>query len=114
MDLLQFLIDDFFANGEILGDKFYVYPGRLLEVQSSFSDTNPGLANSLKRDGFIVVGQTIRKLLPEEIQEAKIESELMKSLDSFAFDQSRDTYSRERKIIHKAIGLLQIPSLDHS
>lgn len=89
IDLLQFLIDDFFESGQIVGDKFQDYPGPYLNVRTAFSETNRGLANCLKRDGYVVVGREIRKLLPEEIQEAKIESELLKNLEIFSFTQSK-------------------------
>jgi hypothetical protein len=89
LDLLQFIIDDFFSNGTVEGDKYFNYPGPWLSVKNAFSITNPLLANSLKRDGYIVEGAIIKKLLPEEIQEAKLESELANYLSEFGFTRSK-------------------------
>lgn len=89
-DLLQFVVDDFFASGIVEGDKYVNYPGPWLKVKTAFSDTYPLLANSLKRDGYIVEGANIHKLLPEEIQEARLESELSKYLIEFGFIRSKE------------------------
>lgn len=92
IDFLQYLIDDYFTKHSYQQDDDYVvYHSRnvTLRFENVFSVLNMELANNLKRDGYIIVGRTIKKLLPEEIVEAKIESELMTDLETFGFIQSK-------------------------
>lgn len=91
LDFLQYLIDDYFIkrpryeNGAVEYNRF----GPSINFENAFTINNKEIGNSLKRDGYIVVGRTIRKLLPQEIEEAKIESELMIDLETFGFSQSK-------------------------
>lgn len=92
IDFLQYLIDDYFTKHSYQQDDDYVaYHSRneTLRFDNVFSILNKELANNLKRDGYIIVGRTIKKLLPEEIVEAKVESELMVDLETFGFTQSK-------------------------
>lgn len=91
MDFLQYMIDDFFEKqpGYENGDVAFNPNGTTIKFENAFVLENRHLGNSLKRDGYIVVGRTIRKLLPQEIEEAKTESELVKALDNFNFATSK-------------------------
>ena len=51
----------------------------------SFSKKHPELLNCLNRDGYTIREKKIVKLLPEEIVEAKTESELIRLLQKFEF-----------------------------
>jgi hypothetical protein len=79
MDVLQYVVNDFMRKRR----KIYTLSSETLE--DIFSSENPQLANSLKKDGYVVKGDIIKKLLPEEIEEAKIETELMQLLTKFGF-----------------------------
>lgn len=92
IDLLQFIVDKYFDNHpeHESGDTIIYYGrGPAISFDNAFTVNHAQLANSLKRDGFIIIGREVRKLLPKEIQEAKIESELVHSLDDFKFEQSK-------------------------
>jgi hypothetical protein len=91
LDFLQYIIDDFFEKRPHFerGSTEYNPWGTPINFDNAFVVNYQELANSLKRDGFIVVGKTIKKLLPVEIEEAKTESELMSSLDSFGLSQTK-------------------------
>jgi len=91
IDFLQYLVEDFFNKRPFYesGTIAYNGDGTSTKFDNAFSLTNKQLANTLKRDGYIVVGRTIKKLLPEEIEEAKTESELMSALDGLGFIQSK-------------------------
>ena len=56
-----------------------------IPYEDRFSYTFPSLANSLKRDGYIIKARTIKKLFPEEIEEARTENELFALLRKFNF-----------------------------
>jgi hypothetical protein len=92
LDFLQYLIDDYFSKHSYQQADDYVahHSGmETLKFANVFRVLNKELAYSLKRDGYVIEGKTIKKLLPEEIEEAKIESELMADLDVFGFTQSK-------------------------
>lgn len=91
IDLLQYLIDDFFEKntGYENGREEVYFDGPRVNFENAFAVSNKGLMNSLKRDGYIIIGKTIKKLLPDEIVEAKIESELMSELGGLKFSQSK-------------------------
>lgn len=91
LDFLQYLIDDFFdKNPRYTKDIYKDNPfGLKVNFENAFIETHKELANSLKRDGYTIVGKTIKKLLPLEIEEAKIESELSKSLTELHFGVSK-------------------------
>lgn len=90
LDLLQYLIDDFFHKNHRfeIGVAEYHSSGKTINFLNAFLFENIELGNCLKRDGFIISGKTIRKLLPQEIEESKIESELFISLNHFDFSIS--------------------------
>ncbi len=92
LDFLQYLIDDYFFKRPFYesGGIEYNPNGPSINFQNAFVTNNKEVGNSLKRDGYIVVGKTIKKLLPQEIEEAKIESELMVALDDVGFQQSKE------------------------
>jgi hypothetical protein len=87
MDLLQYIVDNFYrsiqgSNGVYTSTGFTAY-------EDLFSEKYKFLANSLKRDGYIIKGNTIKKVLPEEIAEAKTETELTNLLTKFNFTTSK-------------------------
>lgn len=87
IDFLQYLIDDFFRKRPFFenGHSEYRPTGPPLTLENAFILSNKEIGNSLKRDGYIVVGKIIKKLLPQEIVEAKIESELVIVLEKLSF-----------------------------
>lgn len=90
LELLEFLIERFHKkepNWED-GDSAYNPNGPTINFSNVFSIRYKDLANSLKRDGYFIEGKTIRKALPNEIDEANTESELEKLLGEFDFNQS--------------------------
>lgn len=91
IDFLQYLIDDFFERRSDYerGTTEYNPWGPSINFNNAFIINHSELANCLKRDGYTVEGKTIRKLLPEEITEAQIESELVASLDKYGFSTSK-------------------------
>jgi hypothetical protein len=95
-DFLQYLIDDFFIKRPAYERGLVEYNGNRpsIRFENAFSENNPEIANGLRRDGYVVVGKTIKKLLPEEIVEADVESELIQSLDKFGFSQTKGHLSQ--------------------
>lgn len=92
MELLQYVIERYFKNHPLQwegGDVTYGGNEGTIRFENAFSRENRELANALKRDGFIIEGKTIKKLLPQEIEEARIESELETLLSEFGFEQSK-------------------------
>ncbi len=90
LDFLQYLIDNFFEKNKRYNHFIeYNAPDPPIDFKNAFVSNNKELGNSLKRDGYVVIGRTIKKLLPQEIEEAKIESELMSKLDNWGFTQSK-------------------------
>jgi hypothetical protein len=90
VDFLQYLIDDYFDKNSRYKDGLIEYnsDGTNISLQNAFLLNNNELGNSLKRDGYIVEGKTIKKLLPEEIEEIKTESELIVALKKLKFNIS--------------------------
>lgn len=91
LDLLQYMVNHFYRyEDEPRSTYFKVYenPEHTVPYDDKFSDKYPVLANALKRDGYIIKGRTIKKLLPEEIEEAKTENELFVLLKKFDFSTS--------------------------
>lgn len=91
LDFLQYIIDDYFEKRKYYesGTIEYNSGGPSINFKNAFIINNKELANSLKRDGYIVEEKTIKKLLPEEIVEAKSESELMVALNTWNFSVSK-------------------------
>ena len=88
IDLLQHVVDNFYRFQDKPKDKnSFLYDPSLDHVayEDRFSFRYPALANALKRDGYTIRGRNIKKMLPEEIEEAKVESELILLLDRFSF-----------------------------
>lgn len=56
-----------------------------VRYEDRFSYKYQSLANSLKRDGYIIKETTIKKMLPAEIEEAKTESQVFTLLKKFNF-----------------------------
>jgi hypothetical protein len=91
LDFLQYMIDDYFdkrthyQNGTIE----YNPHGPSINFNNAFVINNRELGHNLKRDGYIVEGKTIKKLLPSEIEEAKTESELFMAIEKYKFEVSK-------------------------
>jgi hypothetical protein len=90
LDFLQYLINDYFEKNSRYEDDAIEYNSRgpNINFKNAFILNNKELGNSLKRDGYIVEWNTIKKLLPEEIEEAKTESELIVALKKLNFHES--------------------------
>lgn len=92
-ELLQYIIDLYFVssgrNGSIEYIAHNVGGGPNITNKNAFEHEYKELAHSLKRDGYIVEHKTIRKLLPTEIEEQKIESELFQLIVLFGFEQTK-------------------------
>ena len=88
LDVLQYTVANYYRD-----KKPSAYSHSFLEdsvlFEDLFSTEYPLLANSLKRDGYIIKGTEIRKALPIEIEEAQTETELIKILDKLGFSQSK-------------------------
>lgn len=91
IDLLQYIIDDYFDKRPHYeeGSVEYNSNGPNVNFENAFVTNNKVVGNCLKRDGYTVNGRTIKKLLPEEIEEFKTESELVKLLSNFKFEVSK-------------------------
>lgn len=92
LDLLQYFVDHFYRYEEENGSTKYVgYDPDFGSVnkENLFTYKHLALANSLKRDGYIIKERTIKKMLPEEIEEAKTESEVFILLNKFNFSTTR-------------------------
>ena len=91
IDLIQYLVNDFFDKhlGYEEGREEIYVGGPRVNFENAFSVSNKEFSNSLKRDGYIISGKTIKKLLPEAITEAESESELMVSLDKYTFSRTK-------------------------
>ncbi len=92
LDLLQYMVDHFYRYEDENGSNRYVsYDPNYgtIRYEDRFSYKNLPLANSLKRDGYVIKEQTIKKMLPNEIEEAKTESELFALLNKFNFSTTK-------------------------
>lgn len=91
LDLLKYLVDDFFNKHDYFEKEDIVYPGRSesIKFSNAFAHQNSQLTNSLKLDGYTVIGRDINKLLPEEIEEVKTESELFVVISKYNFEVSK-------------------------
>lgn len=91
MDLLQFMMDHFYRYEDNPKTSTYKsYKGEnYIEYEDLFSHKHQPLSYSLKRDGYIIKERIIKKLLPEEIEEAKTENELYYLLDKFHFNVTK-------------------------
>jgi hypothetical protein len=86
LDLLQYMVDYFYRYEDESGRSNYVsYDPDFGTVnrENLFSYKHLTLANSLKRDGYLIKGGSITKMLPKEIEEAQVESELLIFLNKF-------------------------------
>lgn len=92
LDFLQYLIDDYFDKRPLYENRAPEY-GNTEEFSINFSNAfvshNRELGHNLKRDGYIVEGRAIKKLLPNEIEEAKTESELFVAINKYNFQVSK-------------------------
>jgi hypothetical protein len=88
LDTLQYVLDNFYRGKSPASTSSSIF-GDPTPFEDLFSTKYHLLANSLKRDGFVVKGTEIRKALPEEIEEAQTETELFKLLDKLSFSQSK-------------------------
>jgi hypothetical protein len=88
LDLLQYMVDHFYRYEDENGSSRYIsYDPNFgtVRYEDRFSNKHLSLANSLKRDGYIIKERTIKKMLPNEIEEAKTESELFTLLNKYNF-----------------------------
>lgn len=84
LDLLQYMVDLYYRNEDDGGTSLPIYRAAdNIIYEHRFSFEHQALTYSLKRDGYIVNGRTIKKQLPQEIEEAKSESELFTLLNKF-------------------------------
>lgn len=95
IDVLQYLVDKYFRSYQptqqstsFSWDSEFVEPEPINE-EERFASAYPQLFNSLKRDGYTIRNMTVTKLLPNEIEEAKTENELMRLVDKFNFNVSK-------------------------
>lgn len=92
MDLLQYMVDHFYRyedEPQNRSSMFYDSSLDHIAYDDKFSYKYPALANSLKRDGYIMKGRTIRKMLPSEIEESKTENELFLLLNKYNFSTTK-------------------------
>jgi hypothetical protein len=92
VDLLQYMIDHFYRYEDEPQNRNSMFYDKSLDhipYDDKFSYKYPALANSLKRDGYIMKGRVIRKMLPSEIEEAKTENELFLLLNRFNFSTTK-------------------------
>lgn len=92
LDLLQYMVDHFYRYEDENGSNRYVSYDPdygTVRYEDRFSYKNLPLANSLKRDGYIIKERTIKKMLPNEIEEAKTESELFALLNKYNFSTTK-------------------------
>lgn len=90
IDFLQYLVDDFFVKNPKYekGLVDFNIHGPNIKLENAFVQNNKELEYNLKRDGYIVIGKKIKKLLPQEIEEHKTESELFNTLKKNEFNIS--------------------------
>ncbi len=91
MDLLQYMLNHFYRHEDDPNKSNFLPRDRMdhIPYEDRFTYSYPALASSLKRDGYVLKGRTIKKMLPEEIEEAKIETELEGLLNKFNFTTAR-------------------------
>jgi hypothetical protein len=92
IDLLQYIVNHFYRYEDEPQNRSSMFYDRSLDnvpYEDKFSHKYPVLANSLKRDGYIMKGRTIRKMLPFEIEEAKTENELFLLLNKYNFSTTK-------------------------
>jgi len=98
IDLLQHMVEQFYRFEEDPRDSSYTFykDTNYIEFEDRFLHKHKFLANSLKRDGYIIKGTVIKKLLPNEIEEAKTEDELSSLLDKFNFATAKGHLEQAR------------------
>lgn len=91
-DFLQYIVDDFYNKHPEIVTPFDDFSfgenvqGNILpNHEDKFSENYSDLANLLKQDGLIIKGNEIRSLLPEELQAAQVETELVRLLRKYNF-----------------------------
>jgi hypothetical protein len=88
LDLLQYMVDLYYRNEDNGSNKGFATERAVdyIDYDYRFSFEHKSLTYSLARDGYVMKGQTIRKQLPQEIEEAKSETELFLLLVKFNFE----------------------------
>ncbi len=91
MDLLQYVVENYYRDKEKANvNRLYAFANeKIVEFEDLFSFKFKKLSNSLKQDGFVIKGDYIQKLLPQEIEEARIDSELISLLIKFNFHTTK-------------------------
>lgn len=89
---MQFVVEHFYRIEDRNGNSTYVFYdqhfGRVSD-SNSFSYKFLSLANSLKRDGYVVMDRVVKKMLPKDIEEAQTENQLNLFLRKFGFTISK-------------------------
>ncbi|MBX9891338.1 MAG: hypothetical protein K2Y12_03330 [Chitinophagaceae bacterium] len=91
MDLLQYMLDHYYRIEDGVEKAGYKVYDPILDPVSNtdkFSYKYSSLINALKRDGYTLQKNQIKKMLPSEIEEARIESDLVLSLKQSNFYES--------------------------
>ena len=91
LDLLQYVVDEFFRNNSafgIPGYREYNFDGPPISHENAFNQYHKSLANLLRLDGFTVEKKMVKKLLPAQIAESRLETELEFNLKRFSFTRS--------------------------
>lgn len=88
LDIVTYLIDQHYRNNNSPSSIDSIFATTEVVVDS-FGEKQPELLNCLNRDGYTVREKKVVKLLPEEIVEAKTESELERLLVKFEFIESK-------------------------
>jgi len=115
LDLLQYMVDLYYRNEDDGGSSLPIYRAAddvLYEHRFSFE--HQALTYSLTRDGYTVNGRTIKKQLPQEIEEAKSESELFVLLSKFDLIIPKGHLEQAISNHSQANWREQIRSLEHS
>jgi hypothetical protein len=97
LDMLQYLVNHFYRHLQRGGGFQAYHIGPTIPFEEEFTEEHKSLCYFLKNDGYIVIGREVRKLLPQEIEEVKTESELVRLLASFGFDLTSEHLSLARR-----------------
>jgi len=85
MDVLQYMVTHFYRGIDDNTTR-QSYQELSIPYDDKFSASHPSLAYSLKRDGYVVKGRVVTKMLPEQIVQAKTETELDHLLAKYNFE----------------------------
>ena len=91
LGVLQFMINHFYRYEDEPHEPYFGTRDNYdhIPYEDRFAYKNKVLINSLKRDGFVIKGRDIKKMLPQEIEETRTETELFTLLQFFSFYTSK-------------------------